>query len=755
MLSLALATLRGRIVGFVASFIVLLFAAALVTACGILMETGVRGGGEPDRYAAAPVVVAGADSLRPPGGEEIDATALPERARVGDAVADEVAGLAGVTRTEWLDSGLALGVHGDGDPEELRDRVAEVLPPDTLRAYAGDDRAIAEFPEREQARTMLLALSGSGGGTALLIAVFVVASTFGLLIQQRHREVALLRAIGATPKQVRAMILWEIQVVAALAGVLGVAPGVGLAYWLRGELAARGFVPPEFSLTVSPIPMVAAVLVGIGVAWLASWSAARRATRIRPVEALGEAAVERRELGRGRVVAGVLVTAFSLLPLTMLGQGGQIAAAAPAASSLLLIVAAALFGPLIVRGAYRLTGWIPGRISPTSGYLAAAATRTGTRRRASAVAPLMLMVSFAGTSIFVETTQSHAAEVEATDGTLAEHVLVPEGEAFGLPPEVADRARALPGDPAVTEVVHTQVLTAETIDMADGAAELGEMLGEEVPGGESAVMLMPSPAQGVTVEGVERNLDLDVRSGSLGDLEGDTVALSELTADAAGVEVGDEMDLWMGDGAQVRLRVVAVYGRGLGFGAVTLPFELARAHTTERTADQVLVSGADAAAVEELAAASPQAGVTDREGALAGQQQARSLDSWINYALLGVIAAFVAIAVVNTLVMATGERVREFALLRLVGTTRRQLLGMLRWEALFVGGLALAVGAVGNLIALVPFSLVMAGTPVPHVPPLAGLGLVAVTLLIALAAMVVPARVALRTPPAEALTKPV
>ncbi|NYH53203.1 putative ABC transport system permease protein [Nocardiopsis arvandica] len=751
MLGLALATLRGRVVGFVASFVVLLLASALVTACGILMETGIRGGAEPDRYAVAPVIVAGADSLRPPGGTDIDSSALTERARVGDAVANDVRDVRGVARVEWVDPGLALGVHGGGDPGELRDRVAEALPEHTLRAYAGEDRAVAEFPQHAQARTMLLALSGSAGGTAQLIAVFVVAGTFGLLIQQRHRELALLRAVGATPRQVRTMILREVQVVATAAGVLGVAPGVALAYWLRGELAARGFVPPGFSLTVSPVPMVAAVLLGIGVAWLATWTAAYRATRIRPVEALGEAAVERRELGRGRAVAGVLVVVLGLTSLvTVSRMGGQIAAAAPAAASLVLIVAAALLGPLIVRGAYRLTGWIPARISPVSGYLAAAATRTSTRRRASAVAPLMLMVAFAGTSVFVETTQAHAADEQARGGTRAEYVLTPEEGAAGLPDTVAEQARALPGDPAVTEVVNTRVLTEESLD----PTALLPIPDEAVPEDAVETMLMPATAQGVTTADLTSNLDLDVRSGSLDDLEGETVALSELTAEAADVRVGDQMDLWMGDGAKVRLRVVATYGRGLGFGAVTLPFDLARAHTTERLADQVLVSGADAASVEGLALASPEVGVTDRRGGLASRQRTRELDAWVDYALLGVISAYVAISVVNTLVMATGERVREFALLRLVGTTRRQLLGMLRWEALFIGGLALVVGGAGVLIALVPFSLAMTGTPVPYVPPLVGFGIVAVTLLVALLAMVVPARVALRTPPAEALTKP-
>jgi len=751
MLRLALDTLRGRAVSLVASFIVLLFAASLVTAFGILLETGLRGDGQPDRYAAAPVIVAGADSVSPPGSEEMgESFPLSERAGISRTVAHRVRAVPGVTDVSWVDPGRALGVHGRGDPEKLRDRVAEALPGHTLKAYAGDDRGIAEFPAIAQAKNTLLALAGSAGGTAELIAIFVVATTFGLSIQQRHRGLALLRAIGATPRQVRAMVLREIQLLAAVAGVLGVAPGVALVYWLRDELVARGFIPSGLALTVSPIPMVAAVLLGVVVASLAGWTAARRATKIRPVEALGEAAVERRGLGRGRTIAGILVAAFGLFPLTMINQlGGEAAAALPAACSLMLIVSAALFGPLIVQGACRLGGWLPARLAPVSGYLAAAATRTNTRRRAGAVAPLMLMVAFAGTSVFVQTTQSHTADTQARAGTKAEHVLAPKG-APGLSPTAAQRARALPGDPAVTEAVHTQVLI-EGESMESGIpAELRDKQEQGPP-----VMLTPTPAQGITTRDVARNLDLDVRSGSLDDLHGKAVALSELTADSAKVQVGDQLPIWLGDGTRVKLRVVATYGRGLGFGGVTLPFELARAHTTARMADQVLVSGADAASVAQLAAASPHVRITDQQSSLANQQKDRELNAWVNYAMLGVIFAYVAIAVVNTLVMATGERIREFALLRLVGTTRRQLLGMLRWEALFIGGLALLVGGIGVLIALVPFSLVLAGTPVPYIPPLVGLGLVAVTILIALLAMLIPGRIALRTPPAEALTKPV
>ena len=192
----------------------------------------------------------------------------------------------------------------------------------------------------------------------------------------------------------------------------------------------------------------------------------------------------------------------------------------------------------------------------------------------------------------------------------------------------------------------------------------------------------------------------------------------------------------------------------MGVGEVMLPFDPAREHTTGQMAHQVLLSGPDTASVRDLVDSSAGAVVSDRQESLAAQQSERELNAWVNYLLLGVISAYIAIAVVNTLVMATGERFREFALLRVVGTTRRQLLAMLRWEALFIGGLALVVGGIGVLIAIVPFSAVMAGTLIPYVPPLVGLGIVAFTLLVTLAVMLVPARIALRTPPTEALTGP-
>ena len=165
-----------------------------------------------------------------------------------------------------------------------------------------------------------------------MVALFVVASTFALLVQQRAREIALLRAVAATPRQVRRMICREAQVVAVAAGIL-----VRFRRWrwlagCAGSSWTAGCCPRPSRCTVSPLPVPAVLAAGLGTALgLAAWVAARRASRIRPTEALGEAAVEPKRMGRGRLVAGLAVLVFSAGLLVLSTQlRGEAAAASGA-----------------------------------------------------------------------------------------------------------------------------------------------------------------------------------------------------------------------------------------------------------------------------------------------------------------------------------------------------------------------------------------------------------------------------------------
>src|SRR6478609_9421331 len=121
----------------------------------------------------------------------------------------------------------------------------------------GDARGRAEYPDLQQARTTLIAVTASFGGLALFIAVFVVASTMGLSIQQREREIALLRAVAATPRQVRRMIAWEAVLIGLVGAVAGIVPGAILGHALGRGLVDHGIAPPNFDVSAGWLPIAA------------------------------------------------------------------------------------------------------------------------------------------------------------------------------------------------------------------------------------------------------------------------------------------------------------------------------------------------------------------------------------------------------------------------------------------------------------------------------------------------------------------
>ena len=361
-------------------------------------------------------------------------------------------------------------------------------------------------------------------------------------------------------------------------------------------------------------------------------------------------------------MAGVLVTAGAVTLTLVLSTLTTEAASGPLTmvTALLWTVAVSVLGPLVVRAAVTLLG--PAlRTSRTSGYLAAANLRARARRLASVVAPLTLMIGVTCTILFVPTTMGHAARAEAEAGNRADYVLGPH-----LSSVSAARLREHTGVTAVTEVLHTSVRV--------GLTKYG--------------------AQGVTSQGLARTSDLGVRSGSLDRLGPDTVAVSEGAADRLHVAVGERMALTLGDGTPVRLRVIAVYARGLGFGELTLDHGLMARHVDDPTG--TLLVAAPGLSRTDVAAAVPGASVLDRAQAVA----AAAPDAEVNYVAMGLIIAFTAIAVVNTLAMSISDRTRELALLRLVGTTRRQILRMLRLETLTALVIAAVLGTALSVITL-------------------------------------------------------
>jgi putative ABC transport system permease protein len=612
----------------------------------------------------------------------------------------------------------AIGVFPQVDVSAaLRDAAAaggrEAAPDVRALAYTGDERGTVEFLDAENSRVKLISLGGAIGGTSLLVAILVVVGTFALSIQQRQREIALLRAVAATPRQVRAMLGGEAVLISVVAGALGSAAGLGLGFWLRSRFVALGAMPENLRLVVSPFPMLVALLTTMVAAWAAARLSARRAVRIRPVEALGEAELPAVRMPRGRLVAGLLCTAGGVALTLLLSALSTEAASGPVTmlTALVWTVAVALLGPVIARTATALLG-VPLRASRVGGYLAAANLRAGSKRLASVITPLSLMVALTCTILFVQTTMGRAAQEQATAGTRAEHILGPH-----VPSSMAAVVRKVSGVEAVTEVLHTSVRV--------GLDKYG--------------------AQAVTADGLARTMDLGVVAGELGDLDDGSVAVSRTAAERLGVSVGAKIRLTLGDGTPAELRVIAVYTRGLGFGELTLSHALVAEHVDDPLGT-VLVA-APSVTRAELELAVPDVSVLDRAQAA----EVGAANAEVNYVAMGLIIAFTAIAVVNTLAMSTSARSREFALLRLVGTTRRQVLRMLRLETLTAVIVAVTAGTGIALITLSAYSMGMTGSAVPYIPPLTYLAVISVAAALALVATALPARLALSRHPVEAI----
>ncbi|MFI6346397.1 FtsX-like permease family protein [Streptomyces sp. NPDC050560] len=832
MIRLALATLRRRKGAAVGSLLALFCAAAIVCACGVLLESGIHGKVPAERYAGKPTVVAAeqqiswtkvkhkkgktksktksdplsarawlptsvGDKLAALPGAEVaedlvftanlvspdgDVLAGPEGKptkghgwssaaltpytlvsgseprRAGDVVLDtalaDASGLKAGDDTVVQSTGSPRKFHVSGvvrpgspvnhesalffSPDEARtlaghpgmaaaygvsgvgtDKVRAAVEGTGAKVSTGDDRGKVEYPDASAAQTKLISMSGAIGGTALIVAVLVVVGTFALSIQQRYRELAMLRAIGAKPRQVRRMIGREALLLGVVAAVPGALLGLPLATLIHDEFVSLGALPDALRMTRGPLPVLGAALATVLAAWIAARVTGRRVARISPMGALAESAVERPGVGAGRVLAGLIVTGVAVVITVVLGVLHSEAASTPVTylSVLLWMVAVALLGPYLARGAVALLGGLL-RAFPVGGFLASQNSRANTRRFASVVTPLALLIGMTSTILFVPSTIGQAARGEVDDGVRADHVVTAEGP--GIPAAATTELRGTRGVDAVTGLLQTRVWVGQ-----DKRQSLG-----------------------VGPQGLRDTLDPDVKSGSLADLGHGTLAMSE---DATGGHhIGDRVQLTLGDGTKGEFRLVATYGRHLGFGDILFDFDDVVGHVDTPLASTLLVKG-DADEDQLAAAVKDFPGLTVKDGSALGELQAsaRKTNNDANLMFMGLIIAFTSIAVINTLATATGGRTREIALMRLVGTTRRQVLRTLRWEVVLMLLVAAVLGTGAAWLTLSGFSLGMVGSASPGVTPGTYFLVLLGAVLLGLVGSVIPARLVLRRNPAE------
>ena len=610
----------------------------------------------------------------------------------------------GVSRSALRERLLAAGL-GKGVEVVDRDHAAD--------ADAGDSRA--------EDRATVIAVSGTMGGITGVVALFVVAGTFSLVMAQRRREIASMLALGATGRQIRRLVSGEALIVAVAAGALGLAAGIPLAGALVDVLASHDVVPEGFQAGGSWIPPVAAFALGVVISQLAVVAAAHRAGRTAPAEAMREVAVERSRPSVVQLLTGVVLLGGGVaMSLVFSGFWAQ---AFAVLCGMLLAAGVGMLGRGLLGGPATLASW-PLRALGAPGLLASANLGANRWRTAALATPIVLIAMLAGTQGVVQTSdQRHTERVTAARVT-ADHVVTGRDGA-PVPERTAADVAALPGVRGVAEVLPTQVFGLD-----HGLA------------GES-----PWTAAGVRALGRGGALDLGVVRGDLRDVRGTGVAISKVVAHDGKLGVGDSLRVRLADTTPATLRVAAVYDRAAGLGDVVVDSALARAHTPGADPATVFVSGGSPA---RYADRHPELRAADRDAYLGALEVEDTDGAWAVWLIVGVAAVFATLSLVNTAAMATGERRQEMATIRLVGGTPGQITRMAALEMLPTIAVAVAAGAAVVAVAVAGVPRSVSGVPL-EVPLTLTAGLLGGAALLGLLAGVVTSRLALRSSPAEAM----
>ncbi|GAA2908841.1 ABC transporter permease [Streptomyces thioluteus] len=632
---------------------------------------------------------------------------------------------------------IAIVTEPGADRDAVRERVVEALGSATgTTVLTGDDRGTVEHPEAVRGAGDLIALSGVFGGLAVAVSVFVVAGTVGLCAQQRRRELALLRAVGAGKGMLRRMIVGETLLVAVLAAAAAWFAGPVVGRRLFDALVDSGMAAETLEFGQGWIPAMPAfgalLLTAVGGGLLG----ARRAVAARPVEALGEAAVQERWFTPVRLLLGLLFLAgtAALGIVTALVLRGPVAASTAGPTVMCAAVGLALLGPWFTKAVTVLLYWPVRLLTGASGRLAALNCRATAVRTAAVATPVMLVTALATGMIYLQTSTAALTGKAFADDLRADAVLTSPA---GVDPALAAAVRRLPEVAAASPYVTSTGYTESPHD-----------------GGESKRGL---PLTGIGADGAERTVGARVTAGSLAALRGDAVALPEPLARRIHRGVGDTLRLRLGDGTAADVRVVALVAAREGYEHALTGVELLAPHTTRGLPSQIVVRAADGTGRDRLMAAlgrfagrHPGLEVRDRDALTAGHAADTRTQAWVNYLVVGMLVAYTVVSVVNTTAVAVGNRRKEFALQRLTGATKGQVLRMMTVEGSLVALVGVVLGTLAAATALVPFALSASDRVLPYGPVTVYLGIVAGAVAVTLGATLLPAWAALRTRPVEA-----
>jgi putative ABC transport system permease protein len=578
--------------------------------------------------------------------------------------------------------GISAVAESGVSQQELTDRVAAVLPKG-VEAVTGAAITKENQDLVHKSLSFFTTFMLVFAVVALLVGAFMIFNTFSITVAQRTRENGLLRALGASRRQVLSAVLLEALVVGAMASVLGLAAGIGVASGLKALLRAVGLEIPAGGLVISGRTVVVSLLAGIVVTVLAALSPARKAGKVSPIAAMQAHIIGSTGYGsKQRVAVGVLVLTSGIAALfTGLFADISNRLSVVGLGALLVFFGVSVLGRTISLPLSRLIGSPLPRLRGLTGELARENAMRNPKRTAASASALMIGVGLVGfITIFVASSKASVDTVinRAFTGDLVVDSGAGAGQGLdgGIDPALADKLNALP----------------------EVAAAAGVRVGTAQVDGQVVTVPAIDPATGFQI------MDVKPLRGRPQDLEANTIAVYKDVAKDKGIDLGSTVPVRFRDTGVKQMRVVLVYGEHQPSGDWLLGKAAYEANFSNRLDWQIYVKKADGTsltqardAVDRVAAAYPGVKVMDQKEF--GAALSAPLDQMLAlvYALLGLAILIALLGIANTLALSIVERTRELGLMRAVGMTRRQLRSMVRWESVIISlqgtllGLAIGV----------------------------------------------------------------
>jgi putative ABC transport system permease protein len=578
-----------------------------------------------------------------------------------------------------IDVAAADGVS----PAVLRDRIAAALPAGhSYEALTGADASAKAASDVKSSLGFFKIALLVFAGIALFVGAFIIFNTFSIIVAQRTRELALLRALGASSAQVTRSVMAEAVVVGLFASAVGIGVGVAVAIGLQALLKGFGIDLPGNGIVFLPRTIWVSLLLGTTVTFVSSVNPARRASRVPPVAAMrddvtlsGEGRSTRRRTVFGGIVTGLGVLLLALGLFAHVGKGIVDVGFGAA----LVFVGVAMLSPLFARPVAAAIGAPFARFGISARLGRQNAVRNP-RRTASTAAALMIGLALV-TFVSILASSITTSTSKAIDAAFRADFILSTDSFTGFSPAAVDQLRRSSSVAAVEEF------------------RAGEI---RVRGGSKQLTALDPAVLGQV-------LAVKVTAGSFATLDAGGVVLFDKEATNLGVHMGDTIAMQFAQTGVVRERVVGIYTGSQPLSNYVVSLTTFEHNFTEQLDNFAMVKAAPGK-LPELKTELAQLGRTypnihSRDNVELKAQQKKQIQQLLGLisALLGLAILIALFGIVNTLALSVFERTHEIGLLRAVGMSRRQVRSMIRWESVIIA----VFGAVLGIVVGVFFGVVM------------------------------------------------